>query len=107
MVVEVSLNDRAKPCAGLRYRIMHPSAHLLLDLQQLGTHSLADRFALQRKASIPVLPADMREAQKVERLRFPFSSPFPVLFGKPPELNPARFVRVTVLPSGVVTASAP
>src|SRR5215468_6169171 len=36
----------------------------------------------------------MREAQKVERLGFPFSSSFPVLFGKPAELDPARLVRV-------------
>jgi hypothetical protein len=34
----------------------------------------------------------MREAKKVERFRFAFPSSFPVLFGKPAELNPARFV---------------
>jgi len=36
----------------------------------------------------------MREAQKVERLGFPFSSTFPVLFGKSPEFDPARLIRV-------------
>jgi hypothetical protein len=31
----------------------------------------------------------MLEAQEIERLRFPFSLTFPVLFGKPAELDPA------------------
>src|SRR5215813_1484683 len=36
----------------------------------------------------------MREAEKVERLWFPFSSTSPVFFGEPPELDPARLIRV-------------
>jgi hypothetical protein len=74
VVVEVALHDRSKPWAGLRYWFMHAPAELLLDFHQLGSHSLADRFALYGIAPIPILPADMREAQKVERLRLPFSS---------------------------------
>ena len=31
----------------------------------------------------------MRESQKIERLRLPFSSLVPVAFGEPPEFNPA------------------
>ena len=65
---------------------------------QLRPHALADRVALHRKVPVPVLPADVRESQKVERLGLPFSSLFPVLFGKPPELNPARFVWVQFQP---------
>lgn len=34
----------------------------------------------------------MRESQKVERLWLTFPSSFPVLFGEPPELDPARLV---------------
>jgi hypothetical protein len=94
VVVEVALYDRPKPLAGLRYRFMHPSAELLLDFQQLGPHSFADRFALYGIAPLPVLPADMRESQEAERPRLSFSSLFPVLLGEPPELNPARFVWV-------------
>jgi len=94
VVVEVALDDRPEPLAGLRYRFMHPSAELLLDFQQLGSHSFADRFALHSVTPVPVLPADMRESQKIERLRLPFSSLVPVLLGEPPELNPARLVRV-------------
>ena len=40
----------------------------------------------------------MREAQKVERFRLPFSSLFPVRFGVPPEFDPARLVRVEFQP---------
>jgi hypothetical protein len=73
---------------------MHAPAELLLDIQQLGPHPLADRFTLHGVAPIPVLPADMRESQKIERLGLPFSSLVPVDLGKPPEFNPARFVWV-------------
>src|SRR5215831_19212316 len=34
----------------------------------------------------------MREAQEVKRLWLTFSSSFPVLFGKPPEFDPARLI---------------
>jgi len=36
----------------------------------------------------------MLEAQEIERFGFPFSSSFPVLFGKPAEFDPARLIRV-------------
>jgi hypothetical protein len=86
MVVEVALDDRPEPHAALRCGIMHTPAYLRLDFQELGPHSFA------------VLPANMRESQKIERLRLPFSSLGPVDFGKPPELNPARFVWVQFQP---------
>ena len=98
VVVEVTLHDRPKPLARLRYRFVHPSTQLLLNFQQLGPHPFAHRLALQSIAPVPVLPADMRESQKVERLGFPFSSLFPVSLGEPPELNPARFVWVQLQP---------
>ena len=94
VVVEVALHDRPKPFAVLPNRFMHAPAKLLLDFQQLGLHSFADRFALHGVTPIPVFPADMRESQKVERCGLPFSSLVPVDLGKPPELNPARFVWV-------------
>jgi hypothetical protein len=78
VVVEVTLHDRSEPFAGERNRIVHAVAKLLLEFQQLGSHPLADGLALQSKAPIPVLPADMREAQKIKRLRFSFSSSSPV-----------------------------
>src|ERR1022692_3641603 len=79
VVVEVAFHDRSEPLACPRHWFMHASAQQLLDFQQLGPHPLADRFALHSIAPIPVLPAYMRESQKIERLGLPFSSLFPVL----------------------------
>src|ERR1035441_2955479 len=55
-------------------------------------------MALYGKVPPPGLPADLREAQKDERLRLTFSASFPVEFGVPPELDPARFVRMQFQP---------
>src|SRR5215471_13028730 len=71
---------------------MPASAKLRLDFKQLSPHPLADRLAPHRIAPLPVLPADMREPQKIERLGLAFSSLVPVDLGMPPELHPARFV---------------
>jgi hypothetical protein len=98
VVVEVALYDRPEPLPGLRHRIMHALTELLLEIQQLGPHPLADRLALYRKVPVLVLPADVRESQKIKRLGLAFSSLVPVLFGKLPELNPARFVWVQLQP---------
>jgi len=94
VVIEVALDDRPQPSSGLGQRIMHAHPKLLLDLSQLASHAFADRFAPYHESPKTVLPADVREAQKVERLRLPFSSTFPVLLGKPAELDPARLIRV-------------
>jgi hypothetical protein len=94
VVVEVALNNRSEPPAGMRHWIMPTESEVLLDLMQLSSHPFADRFALYHEVSIPVAPADMREAQEIERLWLSFSSLFPVLFGETSELYPARFVWV-------------
>jgi hypothetical protein len=73
---------------------MHAPAKLLLEVSQLSSHALADRCAPHGESAEPVLPTNMLEAQEIERLRFPFSSTFPVFFGKPAELDPARLIRV-------------
>src|ERR1035441_1227451 len=98
VIVEVALHDRPEPFTGLRHRIVHPPSELLLDLLQLGPQAFADRLAPHRESSLSGLPADVREAQKVERLRLTFSSPFPVQLGKRPELDPARFVTMKFEP---------
>src|SRR5271170_6836477 len=73
---------------------MHAHPELLLDFLQLLSHALADRHAPHSIRPVPILPADMREAKEVKGLRLAFSSSFPVLFGVPPEFDPARLVRV-------------
>ena len=78
----------------MAHGIVHALANLLFDLSQFSPHALADRQASHRESPQSVLPADVREAQKVERLRLPFSSSFPVLFGKPAEFDPARLIWV-------------
>jgi len=98
VVVEVTLHDRLEPSSRLSYGIMHAPMELLLKLPQFRPHALADCFALQSKTPIPVFSADMGKSQKVERFRFSFSSLSPVLFGKAPELDPARLFWVQFQP---------
>jgi hypothetical protein len=73
---------------------MHAPAELLLEVSKLSSHALADRRTPHGESPEPVLPTNMFEAQEIERLGFPFSSMFPVLFGKSPELDPARLIWV-------------
>jgi hypothetical protein len=94
VIVEVALHDRLEPLSGFSHRFVHALPELLLNLSQLPPHTLAYRVTLHRKVPVPVFPADMRESQEIERFRLPFSSPFPVLLGKSPELDPARFIWV-------------
>ncbi len=98
VVVEVSLHDRSEPCTGLRHGIVHALAELQLYLLQFGPHALADRHTPHGVRPFPVLPANVRKAQKIERLRLSFSSLLPVSFGIPSELDPARLVWVEFQP---------
>ena len=90
----MALHDRFEPLAGLAHGIVHSLTELLLNLPQLRPHAFADRLAPHRELPYPVLPADVREAEKIERVGLPFSSTFPVLFSKSPELDPARLIWV-------------
>jgi hypothetical protein len=83
-----------EPLTRLRHWIVHSPTELLLNFLQLRPHALADRLTLYRERPVPVLPAHVRESQKVERFGLPFSSLCPVLLGKSAELYPARFVWV-------------
>jgi hypothetical protein len=68
-------------------------AQLLMNGFQLGCHALACRFAPHREAarfSVPL--AQVREAQKVERLGFLLPPPLPVRVSVPPKLDQARLV---------------
>ena|SRR6516162_1784629 len=94
VVVEVASHDRLEPLARLRHRVVHTPAKLLLDLLQFRPHTLAARLALHGEVPLPSRPADVRETQKVERLRLAFPPSFPALFGIPPEFDPARLVGV-------------
>jgi hypothetical protein len=74
---------------------MPPLSQLLLNVLQLGRHAFADRLAVHREiAFLPAPPTTVSETQKGKGLWLPFSSPLPVLGGKPPELDQACLVRV-------------
>ena len=49
---------------------------------------------LELETPAPGLPADVREAQEVERLRLPEATRLPSLGGEPPELDQPRLVGV-------------
>ena len=90
VIVEVALHDRLEPLSGFSHRLVHALTKLLLNVNQLSPHSLADRVALHREVPVSVLPADVRESQEVERLRLSLTAPCPVLRRKAAELNHAR-----------------
>ena len=98
VIVEEALHDRPEPLSRACHRLVPALPELRLEFPQLPPQTLADGLALHGKVPLPVLPADMRAAQKVERFRLAFSASLPVQLGVPPELNPARFVGMQFQP---------
>ncbi len=90
VVVEVALYDRFEPLARLRHRFVHALSELQFNLCQLRAQVLTNCVALYDIVPVPVLRADVCEAQEIERFRLPLSPSFPVLLGESPELNRAR-----------------
>ena len=79
IVAEVSTHDRAQPLPHIRNGIVPTSLKLGFHLAQLRLQPFAHRLPQHREHFIaPLLSADVREAEEVERLRFPFSAPLPV-----------------------------
>src|ERR1019366_6426765 len=68
VVVEVALHNCTEPSAGVRRSVVHACAELLLNLLQLCPHTPTDCQALYAETPVPVFSADVREAQKIERL---------------------------------------
>jgi hypothetical protein len=59
---------------------MYASPEVVFHLIQLRLQPLANRLPPHRKVAVALLlPADMREAKKTERLRLPFFTPLSVL----------------------------
>ncbi len=79
VIPDVSTHHRLQPLAYFGDGFMHPSLKFGFHLVQLRLQPFANRLPQHRKPSIaPLLHADMRKAKKVERLRFPFSTPLAV-----------------------------
>ncbi len=71
---------------------MQASPEFGLDRLELRLPTLAHRLSQHRELSPPRLPATVREAEKVERLRLPVASAPPVPVRKATEFDEARLV---------------
>ena len=85
MVLVIAVEHAFQPSADLRYRFVHPPTEFLLDFLQFLPPSVAVGYAPDFVSPQTVLRANMLEAQKGERLRFPFPTFLPVLPGETPE----------------------
>src|SRR3954469_20835686 len=78
VVADVSIDHRAQPRAHRRDRVVHASPEFGFHRTQLRLQTHANRLPQYGESSIAsLLPADVREAKKVERLRLPLSAPLP------------------------------
>src|SRR3970040_861680 len=75
----VPTDNLTQPCPHLRDRVVQPPPQLGFPLLQLRLPPLPDRLPHHREPSVPLLPADVREAEEVERLRLPLAGPPPTL----------------------------
>src|SRR5271157_1857995 len=94
VVASVSENDRAQVGTLLGNRLRDPSPQFGLHLAELGAQPLAHRLPPHGETSIPRLGTDVREAEKVERLRLPQTTLRPVARRIAAELQEARLVGV-------------
>src|SRR3989442_9645495 len=94
VIPQMPRHDRAQPPAHHRDRSVQASPQLGLDLAELRLQPLPDRLPYHREPSVPLLPADVREAEEVERLRLPLAGAPPVLCREWPEFQQARLLRV-------------
>src|SRR5882762_1490361 len=93
IIPEVSTHHRLQPLALFGDGFMHAPLKLGFHRVQLRLQPFADRLPQHREPSITLLlHADMRKAQEVERLRFPFSTPLPLVDRIRTELQQARFL---------------
>src|SRR5580658_1412950 len=93
VVPNVSTHHRLQPLAQFGDGFVHPSLKLGSHLVQLRLQPFAYRLPQHRIHSIaPLLHADVGKAEKVERLRLPFSTPLPVWDRKRSKLQQSRFL---------------
>src|ERR1700680_2166104 len=80
VVARVSTYNHPQPLALFGDGFVHSSPKLGFHLIQLRLQPFPYRLPQHREPSIALLlHADMRKAQEVERLRFPFSTPLPLI----------------------------
>src|SRR6266446_6490016 len=80
VISDVSTHHRLQPFALFGDGFMHPSLKFGFHLVQFRLQPFTYRLPQHREPSVtPLLHTDMCEAKKVERLRFPFSTPLPLV----------------------------
>src|SRR5262245_19357599 len=80
VVTDVPANDAAQPRALFADGPVHASPQLRFHVVQLRVQPFAHRVPKHREASVAsLLPADVREAKNVERLRLPEACGSPIL----------------------------
>src|SRR3989475_7905496 len=94
VVLQMPVDDRAQPSAHLRDGSMQTSPQLGFHLAQLRLQPLPDRLPHHREPPVPLLPADVREAEEVERLRLPLAGSLSVSGREWPELQQPRLLGV-------------
>jgi len=93
VVTDVSTHHRLQPLTQFGDGYVHAPLKFGFHLVQLRLQSLADRLPQHREPSIaPLLHADVRKAEEVERFRFPFSTPPPLVDRKRTKFQQARFL---------------
>src|ERR1700719_591713 len=93
VIPDVSTHHRLQPLALFGDGFVHASLKLGFHLVQLRLQSLAYRLPQHREPSVtPLLYADVRKAKEVERLRFPFSTPLPLVNRMRTKLQKSRLL---------------
>jgi hypothetical protein len=93
VIADVPTHHRLKPLAYFGNGFMHPSLKFGFHLVQFRLQPFADRLPQHREPSVvPLLRTDVCEAKKVERLRFPFSTPLPLVDRIRTELQKSRLL---------------
>src|SRR5881409_3070151 len=98
VVASVPTHNLTQPCTHHWDRIVQPPPQLGLHLTELRLPPLPDRLPHHREPPTPLLPADVREAEEVERLRLPLPGPPPVLGREWPEFQQSGLLGVQLQP---------
>src|SRR5712671_587554 len=95
VVAREAANHRAQPLSLFGNRRVHPLPEFGFDLLKFPTQPLAHRLTDYRVHSVtPLLPADVREAEKVECFRPTLTAPLPVFDRIGTEFQQPRLLRV-------------
>jgi len=93
VIADVPSDDRAQPCADCGDGVVHAPSEFGFHRIQLCLQTLANRLPPHGETSVaPLLSADMREAEEVERFRLPESALPPVAGRVGAEFQQPRFL---------------